>query len=339
MRTITEGKATIKVETPKIVSKQMKVFYNPLMKFNRDMSVLFLSCVSKGKMDISLPLAGSGVRGVRLLKELAKSKIGKVWMNDISPQSVKNIKANLKANNVKAEVEQKNANVFLLEHSCMDYIDIDPFGPPTPFLYSAIEKVKHNGFLAVTATDTSALAGTYPQACQRKYWAEPKRDSNMHETGLRILIRRVQLVGGDAEKGLVPLFSYAKDHYYRVFFQCSRGKKAADHVLSQHAILDGAGPLWTGQLWDAKLAAKMAKKNTVSENQAFLDLLAEESRVDVVGIHHIHAIAKKHKLETLPKQALLIEKILKKKKKVAVSHLDPVALRSTISEKELVRLL
>ncbi|MCU0373510.1 MAG: ATP-binding protein, partial [Ignavibacteria bacterium] len=40
-----------------------------------------------------------------------------------------------------------------------DYIDIDPFGSPCPFLDAAIKRLSRGGILAVTATDTSALAG------------------------------------------------------------------------------------------------------------------------------------------------------------------------------------
>jgi tRNA G26 N,N-dimethylase Trm1 len=109
--------------------------------------------------------------------------------------------------------------------------------------------------------------------------------------------------------------------------------------VGQHAMVDGAGPLWTGSLWNAPFVAKMAKKNTVEENQSFLDKIAAEAKVDAYGIYHIHALAKKHNLASLPKQAAVIEKILKKKKKVSATHLDPVALRSTMSEEEFVKVL
>ena len=54
----------------------------------------------------------------------------------------------------------------------IDYIDIDPFGSPNPFLDSAIANKKYV-YLAITSTDTSGLAGSYKNACLRKYWALP----------------------------------------------------------------------------------------------------------------------------------------------------------------------
>src|SRR3989344_2036986 len=177
---IEEGLAKINIENKKIVSKNMEVFYNPIMSLNRDISVLLLNSLDKKNMQIADPLAASGIRGIRFLKELNKNKIRKIYINDIDKNAVKSIKENLKLTG-------------------FDYIDIDPFGTPNPFLDAACKRLAREGIMAVTATDTSALAGTYPQACIRKYWAVPKKDAIMHETGLRILIRKIQLVGAQYE--------------------------------------------------------------------------------------------------------------------------------------------
>ena len=65
-----ESKALIKVSSVKTVSKEMDVFYNPVMKFNRDISILLLNSIDKDGLNIADPLAGSGVRSVRFLKFL-----------------------------------------------------------------------------------------------------------------------------------------------------------------------------------------------------------------------------------------------------------------------------
>src|SRR3989344_383600 len=202
---IEEGLAKINIENKKIVSKNMEVFYNPIMSLNRDISVLLLNSLDKKNMQIADPLAASGIRGIRFLKELNKNKIRKIYINDIDKNAVKSIKENLKLNKIKNKNNEKiiiineDANLFLLKSTGFDYIDIDPFGTPNPFLDAACKRLAREGIMAVTATDTSALAGTYPQACIRKYWAVPKKDAIMHETGLRILIRKIQLVGAQYE--------------------------------------------------------------------------------------------------------------------------------------------
>jgi tRNA (guanine26-N2/guanine27-N2)-dimethyltransferase len=206
-----------------------------------------------------------------------------------------------------------------LESKGFDYIDIDPFGSPNPFLESAIVRLARHGILAVTATDTSALAGSSTTACKRKYWAKPLKNEFMHETGIRILIRKVQLIGAQYEKALTPIFSFSKDHYYRIFFMCEKGRQKADKLLENHNYLiynnktadrkvvdsifntekgyDYAGPLWTGKLWDCKLVEKMllmCDKN----NKKLLDLISlikEECSIDTVGFYDLHVLARINK--------------------------------------------
>ncbi len=276
---VREGAAVIKIKKADKVSREMAVFYNPVMKLNRDISILLLNSIDNKNMQIALPLAGSGIRGMRFLKELKKNKIKSISFNDYSTKAAGSIKNNLKLNkinnfamiknpikklnddknykNIKIKIYNEDANLFLLNSSGFDYIDIDPFGTSNAYLESAIKRISRNGILAVTNTDTAALTGTYPKACVRKYWSKPKRDYMMHETGIRILIRKIQLIGMQYEKGLFPIFSYFKNHYFRVFFRCVKGKKLCDEIALQHGMFNGAGPLWIGQLWDGRLVDKM----------------------------------------------------------------------------------
>ena len=223
------------------VSKKLPVFYNPLMELNRALSIKILNALNKKDMQIALPLAGTGVRGVRFLIELKKSLIKAISFNDINKEAVKIIKKNLALNsrsisqitktNNRIIISNKDANLFLLESFGFDYIDIDPFGSPNIFLNNSIIRLSRDGVLAVTATDTGALSGTFSDACKRKYWATPQRNETMHENGIRILIRKVQLIGADHEKALLPIYSYSKDHYFRIFFKCEKGRHKVDEIL------------------------------------------------------------------------------------------------------------
>ena len=194
---------------------------------------------------------------------------------------------------------------------------------------AAIVRLSRQGILAVTATDTAALAGSSPLACKRKYWAKPLRNEFMHETAIRILIRKIQLVGAEHEKALIPIFSYAKDHYYRVFFRADKGRKKADELLEWHAYLlynkktqerkvsefnnekgfDYAGPLWIGGLWDKKLVKTMLK-NSDKENKKLFDMLtliSEESEVDAVGFYDLHRLSQIKK-KPIPKIEYVVKK-------------------------------
>ena len=101
MKKVTEESATIIAELPDAVSKEMEVFYNPVMKFNRDISILLLNSIDKNKLKIADPLAGSGIRSIRFLKELKKDKIKTISINDYSEKAIRSIKNNLKLNKIK----------------------------------------------------------------------------------------------------------------------------------------------------------------------------------------------------------------------------------------------
>jgi len=368
MSIVNEGSSKIKVELPpKDVHAQMEVFYNPLMASNRNIAVLLLNSIENEKMNIASPLAGSGIRELRFLKELKTGKIKNIFVNDIKENFPKVIAENAKLSNLDKKLKDKliihndDANIFLLNQvkhckegefcGYFDYIDIDPFGTPNAFLASAVARITRGGIIAVTATDTAALTGTYPKVTKRKYWARAVRNYMMHEIGLRILIRKVQLQGVQFDKALIPILAYHKDHYFRIYFRTIKGKKKCDEVLKEHRYLlfnpkslefkisefnamkgfEYFGPLWTGKLFDKKLITKMAKENPFPEEQKFLNLLYEESKKDTVGFYDLHVIAKKFKLETTK-----LEPVLKKVKGVR-TQFSGTGIKTKAGIKEIVK--
>ncbi|MBI2208286.1 methyltransferase [Candidatus Woesearchaeota archaeon] len=346
MRKVREGSAEVFIPTEEKISKELPVFYNPAMKLNRDISILLLQQFPS--MNICDLLAGTGIRAIRMAKELKHKSIA---ANDNSKKAFELIKENMRLNKVKFSVHNEDANRFLLNSKGFDYIDVDPFGSSNFFLDAAVKRISRNGILAVTNTDTAALTGTYPKACIRKYWATPKRDYMMHETGLRILIRRVQLIGMQYEKALIPIFSYYKDHYLRIFFKCIKGKKECDKVAEQHGVLNNAGPLWLGILWDKKLADKIYRKTIgnkiikINDNKSydellkFLKIIKEESKINAAGFHDIHEAAKEKKLKVLMKKEDLIRKIRKIGYKAASTHFSGTGIRTDIDYKRFLALL
>lgn len=346
---IEEGSARIRAFVESKISKELPVFYNPVMKLNRDISILLLNALGKKEMQVADPLAGSGIRGIRFLLELDKGIIKNISINDLSPNASRNIAENLKLNKIRPDKEKisitnEDANLFLLKSTGFDYIDIDPFGTPAPFLDAAINRISRDGILAVTATDTAALAGSSKSACLRKYWALPMRNELMHEVGIRILIRNVQLIGAAHEKALLPIFSYTDRHYYRIFFRCEKGKERADQILSEHKFLlynhntmerklsgtalnrenvkngwSYAGPIWTGQLWDNSLVKKMSRRCQKDnrdniENRELADMLSvleKESLKEIFGFYKIPELLRKNKTGNCPKIEVIISRLEK----------------------------
>ncbi len=66
---ITEQTIRIKTVIPSKLDKKMPVFYNPAMASNRNISILLLNSIPNKEMD----LAGSGIRSLRLSKELKRN--------------------------------------------------------------------------------------------------------------------------------------------------------------------------------------------------------------------------------------------------------------------------
>ena len=55
---------------------------------------------------------------------------------------------------------QQDLNTYLLtQPNTFDIIDIDPFGSCVPYLKTALEQVRDNGLILVTATDLKVLEG------------------------------------------------------------------------------------------------------------------------------------------------------------------------------------
>src|SRR3989339_124051 len=328
-RSITEGKARILIPKEEKISKKLPVFYNPRMRFTRDLTILFVRQFPG--LSICDAMAGSGVRAIRFALECRPKRI---VANDINPIAYSLIRQNCELNGISPIIHNENSNSYslgnntgknddahtakkaieiantdatllLLKSSGFDFIDLDVFGSPNFVLDAAVKRIARGGIIAVTATDTAALCGTSPKACRRKYWATPKRDANMHETGLRILIRKVQLIGAQYEKALIPICSYAKEHYMRAFVQCRKGKRAG-----------------TGES---------------RELSSFLTILREESSLPVVGFHDIHALAKKHRIGSIPRSDAIISRLKKKKHRVAATHFSPTGIRTTANEEEVIR--
>ncbi len=356
---ISEGYAKIFVAKEKKISKDLPVFYNPEMKLNRDIAVLLLNAVDKFNLKIADILAGTGVRAVRFLKELKKDKIKEIIVNDAGKTAVQIIKKNLKLNKIKncIKICNNEANKLLVESKTFDYIDIDPFGSPNPFLDNSIKKLNKDGILAVTATDTASLCGVSPKACRRKYWANPVYTEMMKEIGMRILVRKVQLVGAQYDTALTPIFCHATKHYFRVYFTAQTGADKVDRIIKMHKTMlfcsgckqitsaqfqnnvcemykthskTEVGPLWMGELWDKSLVSAMKNLSNSKESEKLLEAISQEAEYQGIGFYDIYWLCSRLK-KSLPKKQELIDRIRQKGFFASETHFSYRGIKSNIS--------
>lgn len=303
--TIAEGK--VKVVVPRHADYKKKpqdyapskapVFYNPTMELNRDLAVLALQAHQKlleRELSVSEPLTGCGLRGVRFAVEV--EGIRNVVVNDINPEAVDVTRFNAKLNDVfeRVEVANEDANLFLSKHSAprkrFDYVDVDPFGPPVPYMDSAIRSLRNRAMIALTATDMAPLCGVHPRACLRKYGGVPLRTEYCHELAVRLLTGCLTMMAAKHEIGVRVLFSHSIDHYVRAYAVVKYGAKVADQSVQQigyilhcfscfhrettHGItsllkqacpncgakMSAAGPLWLGKIADKNFCSMMTKE-------------------------------------------------------------------------------
>lgn len=336
-KTVCEGSAEILVYEGKI-TKQDPVFFNPDMKFNRDVSVECLKAFGKTrakaqpesgaqKMAVCDILSGSGIRGIRYLLEVPD--IDLAVLNDLNPTAVSIIKKNIALNKVgNAVVEKMDANVLLsMNKNKFTFIDVDPFGSPAFFIDSAGRALHHRSMLAATATDLGPLAGTYPGTCRRRYGAKSLKSDIMHETGIRILAGYIITALAKYDFGFMPVLSFASRHYYRIFGITDRRRSSADVSMSKIGFFlycrkcgerrfseqnsgmcgcgnafDFAGPLYTGQLCDPGFIANIKPES--DELKKFFDVVVEESN-SCGMLYDIHEICSKNKISPTKTDAVI----------------------------------
>jgi len=364
MQKIAEGEATITIPDETLRKKSL-TFYNPAVALQRDINIAFLRSIPAQQLRIADVLAGSGIRSIRFLLELPKQKRQSIVLNDANPQAVKRIQNNLAANKLDAPVFTQDASQFLHEQTGFTYIDIDPFGSPAPYLDAALQKIITPGWLSVTATDTAALSGSSVAACVRKYWSRPLKNEFMHEIGLRILIRKVQLVGAQYEKAVVPVYCHATRHYYRAYFKIEKSKSRVKDVLAGQrfvhycfrclrrftahhnnfemccdAPISIAGPLWGGLLWDSALAENIAAACEWygQETVKLARIIAEESSIDSVGFYSPHHFAKKHGFG-LAKQEEILSALRAEGFAASRTHLSGTGIRTDADSGSFLALL
>ncbi|MDR0438915.1 MAG: tRNA (guanine(10)-N(2))-dimethyltransferase [Methanocalculaceae archaeon] len=284
-RLVTEGSTTFEVplqdENAVFPPKTASVFYNTCMEFNRDMTVLLLSCiVLENYLDA---MAATGVRGLRVAHETGTPVI----INDRNPAAVAMIEENARVIGGDIRVICNDANRLMCTER-FDAIDLDPFGTPAPFLDAASRAAKR--YLFVTATDTAPLCGAHLKAGMRRYFATPKNTEYHAEVGLRMMMGAMAKELIKYDRGMEPVLSFAKNHYFRSHVRVLDHVAAAEATMNRIGFVmqcptclyrteqkgsllpkshicpycgvetEAIGPLWMGPLQDKEIIASLLEK-------------------------------------------------------------------------------
>ena len=376
IKSIEEG--LTKIEFPEFdkISSDAPVFYNPHMELNRDLSILAIQVFQKEQerdIDICDLFGGSGIRGIRYKNEI--DGVGNVYINDISDTANHYERHNIELNNLEdVEVHQHDASMFLrMMRGKFDVIDIDPFGTPSPFLDSAGYCAGRNSLLCVTATDTSALCGTYKEPCIRKYNAKPYKSEYCHETGIRILAGFVALTLSKYAKCIEVKMSHSTEHYMRLYIYVKKGSKKTDESLKNIGYISHcknclhrqtsrglassiedvcpvcgeklihAGPLWLGNIQDSEFIKKMIgeaehkKINTEKQALKLLNSCLSEANAPAT-FYDVHRICKHLKISA-PKLDLIFDEIKKEGFIAIKTHYNPIGIKSDANIQDIERII
>lgn len=257
-----------------------KVFFNGQMAFNRDVSVMLFRALEMKGLALDA-MAATGARGTRIAHECPGDYT--MVINDRDSEAFQYIEANIQLNSLRnCDASNQDLRCHLASR-VYDYIDIDPFGTPVPFVQAALQGLKRKGILAITATDTAPLAGTHAKKCMRRYMAKPLRNMFGHETGLRILIGYLAREAAQLDKGIRPILCFYADHYFRCFLRVPENAAAAEESLSHLGYLSydtvthersvhgepsarAHGPLWLGPLYDHEMLSRMTPDEGMQES-------------------------------------------------------------------------
>jgi tRNA (guanine26-N2/guanine27-N2)-dimethyltransferase len=336
------------------------VFYNPNMRLCRSMSSLAVGAIGE-TLELVDAFTASGIRGIRYAKE--NKNVKKLTLLDIDRRAIALAKKNLKSSKLKAPKAQTAlGNISRLAFELdADFLEIDPFGTPSPYLIDAFRyfNTKKVAYLSATATDVAVLCGGKTAPCQKNYHSKPMNNEFTHETGLRIMIKRIAEVAAEFNMGIRPLVSFSDKHYLKSVIEVRRSAdlaydsmKRLGHVSfcdacgarSQSlfpekacprcgAENDYAGLLWLGELHDSVFLKQMSKLNVQrdyadkAEIGHMLSLMENE-----IGMppfyYNIHALCKLIHAKSVPTLESVLKSLESRGQKAFRTHFSPICIKT-----------
>lgn len=377
---VVEGRAHLLIPNPDLFRRSdgvyepswAPVFYNPRASLNRDLSVVTLAKLGEfygiSSFNAADVLAGVGVRGIRYILEVPN--INNMILNDINQNAVTLIKENLAMNGIndKASVYRSDANALLYRlkegRVKLNYVDVDPYGTPVPFISSSLSSITRGGFLGVTATDIAPLSGVKQFAGSRRYDVMLTRTDFKYEVGLRVLLGYIARRAAELDKYLEPILGVFHDHYFRLFVRIDRSASKSHKMISENlgyilycknclqrthindlnsanfnclrcgGKLELLGPLWVGVINNKEFLNQLidlvkGRYDYLGNHARLLKLLSTiRDEVEVPYYYDLTSIASSLKVN-IPKIDETIECLENMGFKASRTHLTPTGIKTT----------
>ncbi|ABW28877.1 class I SAM-dependent methyltransferase [Acaryochloris marina] len=348
------GNATDQFQEGKALFKVGPAFFRPSSRPARDLGILAAAVYRQkiGHLTVLDVMTGCGVRSQRYALE---SGADWIWANDANPDMATVLTDNL--SQLPPQRYQLSyhsaAQLFPKCPEQFDFIDLDSFGLPTPFLQGCLQTVKAGGLLYITGTDSRTLAGHNPKHSQRLLGAWARTHPAAHEQGLRLLLgscwQQAQILGQDIQ----PIFSYFQGQIYRVLIQvtasqsqhglgfigychhCGHYQTVAWDQLSratcphQGPPLTLSGPMWLGPLHHPTWLTSMqtlAQEWGWSDRVQLLQVMQDEALMPPY-FYSVADIGRWGKMD-IPKRDRIIAQLHKQGYQASLTHINPQAFKT-----------
>jgi len=243
---------------------------------------------------------------------------------------------------------------FVCEGLKYDWVDLDPFGSPSPFLAMALGLVKSGGYVYITSTDTATLSGKRRGDDVRLYGVALRPWETYAEMGARALIYSVWNAANNLNLHIRPVFVYYEGYAYRLLVRVrdrrnpegvgfvQRCKGCGTYSVSVRAkgvcgVCGGenelVGPLWTGALYDRGFLRRMfdeAKTLGWRKEQKVLKKMIEE--VDVPMYYPLDAF----RFGRMPSPSYVVKVLRKAGFKASRTQFHPGAVKTDAPRPEIV---
>jgi tRNA (guanine26-N2/guanine27-N2)-dimethyltransferase len=281
------------------------VFYNGAMSLDRDLHVAVTAALAeeRGPFEAGWELlAATGVRGLRVLHE--SGGLASLLSTDAGADAAEVLGRNAARYSAEGAISRRADAQKAGAEASFDWVDVDPFGSPVPYLDTALAAIRDGGLLSVTATDLLVLAGVQRGAAERRYGSRPVRGRLGPEGGLRILVRAIAERATQRGLSARPVVCYVHDHYVRAYLRLERRGAGSDPIGLITAdrwtgpVLSGSspwGPMWLGPLFEPSLVARLRAPSRAARPRELAALLArfrEEAGADVPFYYEANSVAK-----------------------------------------------
>lgn len=318
------------------------MFYNPAMAFDRDLNVAVaraLSSIEPKRTGWEM-LGATGVRGLRVAHE--SEWLRSLLITEREPRAVAVIDRSLSELGLTTvRVREADARVVPPE-APFDYVDLDPYGSPLPYLEALFGSLSLPAVVGVTATDLMVLAGVVRGACEARYGARPLHGRLAPEGGLRILLATLAQRARARGAWMKPLLCYIHDHHLRAYVEviAEPGHDENDPVaLVETSRWPGPvlgprpayGPMWLGPLFDRRLVDRLETPPSAAnakEVGAWIQRVRGEAEVDRPFFYEPNELARALGLKEPPPMEAILGALRASGAAASRAHPHPSAFRT-----------